>query len=87
MEKNQLETKKDEIGFIVDERCGRCLTAREREVLKFVIMGKSNTEIARELIISTHTAKAHVCSILKKMCVDDRVQAAVKAVKEHLINF
>ena len=61
------------------------LTEREYEVLKHLVMGKSNTEIAKELIVSVHTAKAHVCSILQKMCVSDRVQAAVKAVKEGLV--
>lgn len=61
------------------------LTDREKEVLKHLVSGKSNTEIAKELIVSVHTAKAHVCSILQKMCVNDRVQAAVKAVKEGLV--
>ena len=61
------------------------LTEREIEVLRLLVKGKSNTEIAKELIVSVHTAKAHVCSILQKLCVDDRVQAAVKAVKEHLV--
>lgn len=61
------------------------LTEREYEVLKHLVEGKSNTEIAEELIVSVHTAKAHVCSILQKMCVNDRVQAAVKAVKEGLV--
>ncbi len=61
------------------------LTERECEVLKHLVMGKRNTEIAKELIVSVHTAKAHVCSILQKMCVNDRVQAAVKAVKEGLV--
>ena len=61
------------------------LTEREFEVLKHLVEGKSNTEIAKELIVSVHTAKAHVCSILQKMCVNDRVQAAVKAVKEGLV--
>lgn len=61
------------------------LTERELEVLKHLVKGKSNTEIAKELIVSVHTAKAHVCSILQKMCVNDRVQAAVKAVKEGLV--
>lgn len=61
------------------------LTERELEVLKHLVQGKSNTEIAKELIVSVHTAKAHVCSILQKLCVDDRVQAAVKAIKEHII--
>lgn len=61
------------------------LTEREVEVLGHLVEGKSNTEIAKELIVSVHTAKAHVCSILQKMCVNDRVQAAVKAVKEGLV--
>lgn len=61
------------------------LTEREMEVLKLLVKGKSNTEIAKELIVSVHTAKAHVCSILQKLCVDDRVQAAVKAIKENII--
>ncbi len=61
------------------------LTDRELEVLRHLVNGKSNTEIAKELIVSVHTAKAHVCSILQKLCVDDRVQAAVKAIRENII--
>ena len=61
------------------------LTEREFEVLGLLVQGKSNTDIAKELIVSVHTAKAHVCSILQKLCVDDRVQAAVKAIKENII--
>ena len=61
------------------------LTERELEVLRLLVQGKSNTEIAKDLIVSVHTAKAHVCSILQKLCVDDRVQAAVKAIKENII--
>ena len=61
------------------------LTEREYEVLKLLVEGKSNTEIAKELIVSVHTAKAHVCSILQKLTVTDRVQAAVKAIKENII--
>ena len=53
--------------------------------LRLLVKGRSNTEIAKELIVSVHTAKAHVCSILQKLCVDDRVQAAVKAIKENII--
>ena len=60
------------------------LTAREKEVLSLLIKGYSNTEIGSELIISSHTVKAHVCSILNKLSVTDRVQAAVKAVKYDL---
>ena len=61
------------------------LTEREYEVLKLVVDGQSNAEIAETLTISEHTAKAHVCSILQKLCVYDRVQAAVKAIKENII--
>ena len=60
------------------------LTEREKEVLKLLSEGKSNTEIAKELIISSHTAKVHVSNILTKLAVTDRVQAAVKAYKYNL---
>ena len=80
--------KVENIGFLPNKSQseGRIpLTEREFEVLKHLVTGKSNTEIAKELIVSVHTAKAHVCSILQKMCVNDRVQAAVKAVKEGMV--
>ena len=80
--------KVENIGFLPSKSQseGRVpLTEREYEVLKHLVAGKSNTEIAKELIVSVHTAKAHVCSILQKMCVNDRVQAAVKAVKEGMV--
>ena len=80
--------KQETLGILRDKSSeeGRVpLTEREFEVLKHLVDGKSNTEIAKELIVSVHTAKAHVCSILQKMCVNDRVQAAVKAVKEGLV--
>lgn len=80
--------KQETLGILHDKSNeeGRVpLTERECEVLKHLVEGKSNTEIAKELIVSVHTAKAHVCSILQKMCVNDRVQAAVKAVKEGLV--
>lgn len=61
------------------------LTEREYEVLKLVVDGQSNSEIANSLTISEHTAKAHVCNIIQKLVVDDRTQAAVKAIKEGLV--
>jgi DNA-binding NarL/FixJ family response regulator len=61
------------------------LTEREYEVLKLVVDGRSNNEIADELKISEHTAKAHVCNIIQKLVVDDRTQAAVKAIKEGIV--
>ena len=80
--------KIDNLGFLPNKSHGEGrlpLTEREFEVLRHLVSGKSNTEIAKELIVSVHTAKAHVCSILQKMCVNDRVQAAVKAVKEGMV--
>ena len=73
------------LGHKVADHARIPLTERELEVLNHLVAGKSNTEIAKELIVSVHTAKAHVCSILQKMCVNDRVQAAVKAVKEGMV--
>lgn len=61
------------------------LTKREREVLRLVVEGKTNIEIANEMIVSINTAKAHVGNILTKMHVTDRVQAAVKAVQSNLL--
>lgn len=75
----------DDSTFIHWDQNSKPLTDREFEVLKLIVLGKSNTEIAKELIVSVHTAKAHVCSILQKMSVADRVQAAVKAVRDGLL--
>jgi DNA-binding NarL/FixJ family response regulator len=61
------------------------LTERELEVLKLLVEGNSNAEIAKKLVVSIHTAKAHVCSILQKLSVDDRTQAAIKALKDGLV--
>ncbi|MBP3925104.1 response regulator transcription factor [bacterium] len=61
------------------------LTKRELEVLELIVEGKTNTEIAEKIVISPNTAKAHVCNILQKLSVTDRVQAAVKAVKQNIL--
>ena len=58
------------------------LTSRELEVLKLIVDGLSNPEIAEKLTITKATAKAHVHSILQKLCVDDRTQAAVLAMRQ-----
>lgn len=59
------------------------LTPRELEVLKLIVDGHSNPEIADVLVITKATAKAHVHSILQKLCVDDRTQAAVLAMRQN----
>lgn len=61
------------------------LTNREREVLRLVVEGMSNVQIAKALSISKHTSKAHICSILQKLSVSNRRKAAQKAVSESLV--
>ena len=61
------------------------LTAREAQILKLITEGYSNNEIANQLFVSINTTKAHVASILQKLEVDDRLQAALKALKEKLV--
>lgn len=68
------------------QRYNADLTEREKEVLQKLVEGKSNREIADELVVTLHTVKAHVCSILQKLAVDDRTQAAVKAIRDGLIH-
>jgi DNA-binding NarL/FixJ family response regulator len=57
------------------------LTRREREVLAEIAKGRSNREIARALNVSEKTVKAHVSSVLAKLGVQDRTQAALVAVR------
>ena len=57
------------------------LTSREREVLAELTKGRSNREIARALGVSEKTVKAHVSSVLAKLSVQDRTQAALLAVR------
>lgn len=56
------------------------LTDRELEVLQYVVDGKTNREIAQILTITHHTVKAHVASIIKKIGVKSRFDAALFAV-------
>ena len=57
------------------------LTLREVEVLRLVAHGKENAAIAQELYISPNTVKNHVASILDKLHLENRIQAAVAAVR------
>ena len=61
------------------------LTPREREVLRLVVEGFANKQIARRLAITEKTVKTHVSSILQKLGVADRTAAAVLAIRQGLV--
>ena len=61
------------------------LTDREIEVLALIVEGLNNSQIAKRLVITLSTAKAHVHSILQKLYVTNRTQATIQAVKEGLV--
>lgn len=79
-----INKQKENVSFINRENFK--LTNREKEVLYLLSTGKNNSQIAKDLCVSVHTAKAHVANILQKLSVEDRVQAAIKAISEKLID-
>jgi DNA-binding NarL/FixJ family response regulator len=66
------------------DEAGAALTDREREVLRLLASGRSNREIARELVVAEKTVKTHVSNVLMKLGVQDRTQAALYAVRHGL---
>jgi two-component system, NarL family, response regulator LiaR len=61
------------------------LSQRETDVLRLIVRGFSNPEIASELFLSPNTIKTHIRGIMNKLAVDDRVQAAVVALRTGLV--
>ncbi|WP_138500163.1 response regulator [Nostoc sp. PA-18-2419] len=61
------------------------LTQREMDVLELIVAGCDNAEIAKRLYLTVGTVKTHVRGILNKLCVADRTQAAVRALRAGLV--
>lgn len=61
------------------------LTSREEDILNYLIQGYTNKEIAKILYISTHTAKAHVAAIMRKLSAKNRTEIAYLVGKYNLI--
>ena len=65
---------------------GPILSARELEVLELIVKGLANKQIAYVLSIAEHTVKNHVKSILDKLDVEDRTQAATAAIQRGIVH-
>jgi two-component system, NarL family, response regulator LiaR len=61
------------------------LTDRETEVLKLMVEGKNNTQIAQNLVVSPSTVKSHVSNILSKLGVTNRTEAVAFAIRQQLV--
>lgn len=79
------EFKRSEAGAEEELDTTEPLTEREIEVLQLVAEGKSNQEIAESLVISESTVKNHLRNILGKLHLRNRIQAAVYAVRQGLV--
>lgn len=71
---------------LAERMSGPSLTSRETEVLELIVAGKSNKEIGNSLSISEATVKTHVNSILSKLGVADRTQAATSALQRGIVH-
>jgi DNA-binding NarL/FixJ family response regulator len=65
---------------------GALLSTRELEVLRLLAAGKANSDIARELFLSPYTVRNHISSILAKLQIANRTEAAAYAIRSGLVN-
>jgi two-component system NarL family response regulator len=72
---------------LAERLAGPALTARETDVLRLIVAGKSNKEIAAGLFISEATVKTHINNLLSKLGVTDRTQAATMALQRGIVHF
>jgi len=72
---------------LAERLSGPTLTERETDVLRLIVGGNSNKEIASALFISEATVKTHVNSLLGKLGVTDRTQAATTALQRGIVHF
>jgi DNA-binding NarL/FixJ family response regulator len=70
---------------LAERMAGPALTSRELDVLRLIVSGKSNKEIGNDLVISEATVKTHINSILSKLGVTDRTQAATTALQRGIV--
>lgn len=63
------------------------LTRAKRKILRMVVAGKANKEIAYELNVSENTVKTHVKNVFEKLGVSDRTSAATAAIRRGLVRF
>ncbi len=71
---------------LAERMSGPQITNRELGVLELIVRGRSNKEIARELVISEATVKTHINSLLAKLGVTDRTQAATAAIQRGIVH-
>ena len=71
---------------LVSSKIGEDLTEREMQVLRLLAHGRTNREIAEELVVGGETVKTHVGNILTKLHLAHRTQAVVHALKQGLIS-
>jgi two-component system, NarL family, response regulator LiaR len=81
----RLRADQQEAAEAVPEPARADLSEREVEVLRLLAAGKDNAEIAQVLFISPKTVKNHISSILAKLQIENRIQAAVYAVRSGLV--